>query len=35
MQLKKIKSLIEIKKEKNLTKIDYEDKDFKVLKMDG
>ena len=30
MQLKKIKSLIEIMDEKNLTKIDYEDKDFKI-----
>ena len=30
MQLKKIKSLIEIMDEKNLTKIDYEDKDLKI-----
>ncbi len=30
MQLKKIKNLIEIMDEKNLTKIDYEDKDFKI-----
>ena len=30
MQLKKIKSLIGIMDEKNLTKIDYEDKDLKI-----
>lgn len=30
MQLKKIKSLIEIMDKKNLTKIDYEDKYFKI-----
>ena len=30
MQLKKIKSLIEIMDEKNLTKIDYEDKELKI-----
>ena len=30
MQLKEIKSLIEIMDEKNLTKIDYEDKDLKI-----
>ena len=30
MRLKKIKSLIEIMDEKNLTKIDYEDKDLKI-----
>jgi len=30
MQLKKIKSLIEIMNENDLTKIDYEDKDFKI-----
>lgn len=30
MQLKKIKSLIEIMDEKNLTKIEYEDKDLKI-----
>ena len=30
MQLKRIKSLIEIMDEKNLTKIDYEDKELKI-----
>ena len=30
MQLKRIKSLIEIMEEKNLTKIDYEDKELKI-----
>ena len=30
MQLKKIKSLIEIMDEKKLTKIDYEDKELKI-----
>ncbi len=30
MQLKKIKSLIEIMDDKNLTKIDYEDKELKI-----
>ena len=30
MQLKKIKSVIEMMDEKNLTKIDYEDKDLRI-----